>query len=136
MEVQDFAPHFLLAQLVFKDTSPAIIDQRAAWITTLRDEFGATEAQAELAAVEAFTEDRTEQYRVGTAQVLASIENFEEIETAGEKLARFAEVALDRIERPHIAQLRVRTFDLAATDSFEDLRDTLADALAAPRAEL
>ncbi len=136
MEVQDFAPHFLLAQLVFKTTTPAIVDHRGAWVATLRDEFGATEAEVEPAAVEAFSEDKREQYRVGTAQVVASIENFEEIDAAGEKIARFAKLALERIDETKVAQIRVRTFDLAATDSFGELRDALADALTAPGAEL
>jgi hypothetical protein len=136
VELQDFAPHLLVAQLAFKEPSAAVIDQRGAWITTFRNDFGATEFVAEAAAVEAFSEDRCEQYRVGTAQVVGSIENFDEIAEAGEKLGRFVELALDRVERPQIAQVRVRTFELAATDSFSDLRDALGEALGAPRAEL
>lgn len=136
MEVQDFAPHMLLAQLVFKEPSPTVIDQRGAWIATLRDEFGAAEFSAEGAAVEAFGEHRREQYRVGTMQVAASTENFDEIEDAEEKIRRFVELALDRAERPHLAVVRVRTFDLAATDSFGELRDALAASLGVARGEL
>ncbi|HXA54017.1 MAG TPA: hypothetical protein VNV37_03990 [Solirubrobacteraceae bacterium] len=136
MELQDFAPHLLVTQLVCTNPSAAVIDQRGKWIATLRDEFGATEFAAEGAAVEAFSDDRREQYRVGTAQVVGSIENFDEIKAAGDKLGRFVERALDRLERPHVAQVRVRTFELAATDSFAELRDALGDALGTPRGEL
>jgi len=136
MELQDFSPHLLVAQLAFKEPSAAVVDQRGAWITTFRNDFGATEFVAEAAAVEAFSDDRREQYRVGTAQVVGSIENFDEITEAGQKLGRFVELALDRVERPQIAQVRVRTFELAATDSFAELRDALGEALGAPRGEL
>jgi hypothetical protein len=136
MELQDFAPHLLVTQLVFKNPSAAVIDQRGSWIATLRDEFGASEFAAEAAAVEAFSDDQREQYRVGTAQVVGSIENFDEFEAAGDKLGRFAERALDRLEQPHVAQVRVRTFELAATDSFAELRDALGEALGTPRGEL
>ena len=100
------------------------------------DEFGAAEFSAEGAAVEAFGEHRREQYRVGTMQVVASTENFDEIEDAGERIGRFVALALDRVERPHLAVVRVRTFDLAATDSFEELRDTLAASFGVARGEL
>jgi hypothetical protein len=136
MELQDFAPHFLVTQLVFKAPSAAVIDQRGAWIATFRDEFGATEFAAEAAAVEAFSDDRCEQYRVGTAQVVGSIENFDDIVVAGAKLGQFVALALDRVERPHVAQIRVRTFELAATDSFAELRDALGESLGTPRGEL
>ncbi len=136
MEIQEFAPHMLLTQLVFKTQTPAIIDQRGALMAMCREEFDAGEANSELAAVEAFSEDKREQYRIGTAQVVASYENFDELDVAGEKLSRFAEVALDRLGRPTVGLVRVRTFDLAATASFEDLRNALAATFGAPRAEL
>jgi hypothetical protein len=136
MELQDFAPHLLFVQLVFKEQSPAVIDQRAKWITTLRDDFGAAECTAEAAAVEAFSGDKREQYRVGTAQIVASVENFDDVHEASEKLGQFARTALDRLERPQVAHLRVRTIDLAATDSFEGLRDALAEGFSVPRGEV
>ncbi len=136
MELQEFAPHLLQVQLIFKDTSAAIVDQRGAMLTVLKRDLEAGEGNVELAAVEAFSEDKREQYRVGTAQVVASIENFEEFGAATEKLRGFAEMALDRLERPPIALVRARTFDLAATASFEALRDALADSLGTPKKEL
>jgi len=136
MEIQEFAPHVLIAQLVFKTQTPAVIDQRGALMAMLQEEFSAGEASGELAAVEAFSEDRREQYRVGTAQVMASSENFDELDDAGEKISRFADVTLRRLGRPHVGLVRVRTFDLAATASFEELRDALAATFGAPRGEL
>jgi len=136
MELQDFAPHLLLAQVVFKEPSPAVIDQRGAWITTLGEKFGATEFSAEAAAVEAFSEDKRKQYRVGTMQVVASVENFDEIERVGKELGEFVDVALTRVNRPRVAQVRVKTYDLAPTDSFDELRDALAASLLTPTQKL
>jgi len=136
MELQEFAPHALVAQLVFKTPTPAVIDQRGTLMTMLQDEFDAGVANGEPAAVEAFSEDKREQYRIGTAQVMASSENFDELDAASEKISRFAGVALGRLGDPNVGLVRVRTFDLAATGSFEELRDTLAAAFGAPRGEL
>lgn len=136
MEVQDFAPHMLLARLLFKEPSPAVIDQRGALIATLRDTFGASEFSIEGAAVEALGSNRCWQYRIGTAQVLASIENFDELEEVRNELSKFFKLALGRLESPRIAQIHVRTYDMAPTDSFSELRDALATALAAPRQHL
>jgi hypothetical protein len=136
MELQEFAPHMLLAQLVFKTPTPAVIDQRGALMAMFQEEFDASEANGEPAAVEAFSEDKREQYRIGTAQVMASSENFDELDAAGEKISRFAEIALGRLGHPNVGLVRVRTFDLAATASFEELRDALAATFGASRGEL
>jgi hypothetical protein len=136
MEIQEFAPHMLLGQLVFKAPTPAVIDQRGSLMAMLQEEFDATETNGEPAAVEAFSEDQREQYRIGTAQVIASTENFDELDVAGAKIGRFAEVGLDRLGQPNVSVVRVRTFDLAATASFAELRDALAASFGTPRGEL
>jgi hypothetical protein len=136
MEIQDFAPHMLQVQLVFKSPTPLVIDQRGALITMLHDEFGDGEANIEQAAVEALSEDKREQFRVGNAQLVASIENFDDLDAAGEKLGRFAERALAMVDVPAIGLVRARSVDLAAAAAFEDLRDALAEAFGTPRAEL
>lgn len=136
MEVQDFAPHMLLARLVFRESSPVVIDQRGALIATLRNEFEATQFAVENAAVEAFGEHRSTQYRVGTAQVLASAENFDERQQVQADLERFFKLALTRVGGPRVAQIEVRTYDMAPTDSFEELRDALAGSLVAPTQRL
>jgi hypothetical protein len=136
MEIQEFAPHMLLGQLVFKTPTPAVIDQRGALMALLQQEFGASEGNAELSAVEAFSEDRRNQWRIGTAQVMASSENFDEIDVAGDEIGRFAKLALTRLDRPTIGLVRARTYDLAATASFDELRDALSAAFGAPRGVL
>lgn len=136
MEVQDFAPHMLLARLVFKEPSPTVIDRRGALIAKLRDTLETAEFSIEGAAVEASSPDRRRRYRIGTAQVLASVENFDELQDVQNELSEFFKFALDQIEHPRIAQINVRTYDMAPTDSFGELRDAMAASLGAPKRRL
>jgi hypothetical protein len=136
MEVQDFALHMLLARLVFKEATPSVVDQRGALIAALQEEFASMEFTVESAAVEVFGEHRSTQYRIGTAQAVASVENFDDLEDVRRDLNRFFLLALTRLEGPRVSQIEVRSYDMAPTDSFDALRDALAASLVAPAPRL
>ncbi len=87
-------------------------------------------------AIEAFGGHTSAQYRIGTAQALASVENFDELEEVQADLMRFFKLALARLGGPRVARVEVQTYDMAPTDSFEELRDTLARSLIAPAQRL
>ena len=71
MEIQEFAPRHLIAQLSFKRNQSAVIDRRGALAAELHELLGTSSASLEETAAEATTRDGMSKYRIGMAQLLA-----------------------------------------------------------------
>ncbi len=80
-------------------------------------------------AAEVRSEDGRDRYRIGVAQALAMLGNFDKVEDAIERARGFFEMALDRLGGPGVGRLNVHTVDVAPADSFELVRDRLAEIL-------
>lgn len=128
MEVQDFAPQHLVAQLALRRRNPAIIDRRGAIALAMSDHLGMGHTSLEPTAAEIKSEDGRDQFRIGFAQVLASILSFEDFDEAVRGASDFFGMALEVLDHPPVKRVVAHTSDIAAVDSFDALRDSLARA--------
>jgi hypothetical protein len=130
VELQDFAPQHLYSQLVFAEPEASILDRRGATTKAMREHLKLSNYTLHPTAVEVASDDNRNQYRIGIAQVFASLMSFDDFAGASSQTRGFLEMALEHLQNPGVAELNVRTYDIAPTDSFEQLRDSLIAGLA------
>jgi hypothetical protein len=130
VEVQDFAPRYLYSQLAFAESQASVIDRRGATAKVMADHLNLGEVTIHPTAAEVASEDGRDQFRIGIAQTYAGLLNFEGLDDAREKTARFLEMSLGHLDNPAIRMGRVRSYDIAPASSFTELRDCLAKKLA------
>jgi hypothetical protein len=125
MELQDFALQHLYSQLGFAESQPAVVDTRGSTAKAMQKHLGLTNASLQPTAAEVSSDDGRDHYRIGIAQTYASLMNVDDLAQAKEQTDGFLKMAMEHLQKPAVAALNIRTFDIAPADSFEDLRDAL-----------
>jgi hypothetical protein len=135
MEVQEFAPRHLVAQLAFEKNQAAVVDRRGELAGELHELMGTSSASLDATAAEATTRDGMSKYRIGMGQLLAvlHIDGFKE---RAEDVERFFQRGLELLSTPRLTRAVAHTSYVAAVPSFEELRDALLEGLAASPAQL
>jgi hypothetical protein len=128
MEIQEFAPRHLIAQLAFKRNQSAVIDRRGALAEELHERLNTSSASLEQTAAEATTRDGLSRYRIGMAQLLAVL-HIDGLDEGGEKVETFFKHGMDLLNAPPLARIVAHSSDVAAVPSFDELRDALLENL-------
>jgi hypothetical protein len=129
VELQDFAPLRLYTRLLFSETQGAVLDKRGEIAQAMAEHLKLTGVGILPTAAEVQSDDGRDHYRIGVAQTYATIGSFDKIDEAIEEARGFFEMALARLGGPPIRALNVHTVEVAPADSFELVRDRLADRL-------
>lgn len=128
MEIQEFAPRHLIAQLAFQRNQSAVIDRRGALAEELHEILGTSRASLEETAAEATTRDGMSKYRIGMAQLLTVL-HIDGLDAGGEQAEKFFQHGMELLGRPSLARVVAHTSDVAAVQSFDELRDALLEKL-------
>ena len=128
MEIQEFAPRHLIAQLAFQQNQSAVIDRRGALAAELHEKLGTASASLEETAAEATTRDGMSKYRIGMAQLLAAL-HVDGLDGEDEKIEAFFRLGMDLLDSPPLTRVVAHTSDVAAVPSFEELRDAMMENL-------
>ncbi|HET9198588.1 MAG TPA: hypothetical protein VFN92_10090 [Solirubrobacterales bacterium] len=130
MEIQEFAPRHVVAQLIFKRKQATVVDRRGELAGELHDLFATASAALEPTAAEATTDDEMSKYRIGMAQLLAEmhVDGFEE---GSERVETFFRRGMELLDSPTLSRVVAHTSDVAAVPSFDDLREALFEKLSA-----
>lgn len=129
MELQDFALLRLYTRLLFSDTQGIVLDKRGELAQVMTQHLELRGVSIHPTAAEVQSEDGRDRYRIGVAQTYAMIGNFDKADGAIESARGFFDFALDRLGGPRVRGLNVHTVGVAPADSFELVRDRLADRL-------
>lgn len=135
MEIQEFAPRHVIAQLAFRRNQAAVIDRRGALAGELHELLGTSSASLEATAAEATTRDGMSKYRIGMSQLLAvlHVDGFDE---DSEKVETFFRRGMELLDMPSLTRVVAHTSDVAAVPSFEELRDALLEGLSSDSQQL
>jgi hypothetical protein len=128
MEIQEFAPRHLIAQLAFQKNQATVVDRRGALAEELREFLGSSSGSLDATAAEAATHDGMSKYRIGMAQLLAVV-NICDFDDDSRKVEGFFRHGMDLLNAPPLDRIVAHTSDVAAVPSFDDLRDALFKAL-------
>jgi hypothetical protein len=129
VELQDFALQHLFSRLELAETQGAIIDRRGATADAMSKHLGMSNVLLQPTAAEVTSEDGLDKFRIGIAQVYASLGSFNDFEDACVRTRDFFEMAADQVSGLTVRQVEIRSWDIAPVDSFEALRDRLAEKL-------
>jgi hypothetical protein len=129
VELQDFALQHLYSRLAFADTEGSVLDRRGATAKAMGDHLKLSNVVLQPTAAEIRSDDGRDQYRIGVAQIYASLHNFDDFDGARDRTRDFFEMATKYLENPSVNSVTVRSYDIAPVDSFEDLRDELTATL-------
>src|SRR4051794_41061892 len=132
MEVQGFAPVHLVAQVTFARSQGAVVDNRGRLGSMLAEQFDLENVSVKTTAAQVEGADGRDQYRIGIAQLRASLRSFTEFDDASERVRKFFRIALDQLGNPVVISATAHTTDVAATDSLEDLRIALVEHVTPP----
>lgn len=135
MEIQEFAPRHLVAQLAFKRNQAAVVDRRGELAGELHELLSTSSASLDATAAEATTGDGMTRYRIGMAQLLAVL-NVAGLDEGPEKVETFFRHGMEVLNTPQLARVVAHTSDVAAVPSFEELRDALQEGLSSSPSEL
>ncbi len=136
MEVQGFAPVHLIAQVTFARSQGVVVDNRGRLGSMIAEQFDLENVSVRETAAQIEGADGRDQYRIGIAQLRASLRSFTEFDDALERVRRFFQVALDQLGNPVVINATAHTTDVAATNSLEGLRDALAEHVTPPTGTL
>ena len=101
MELQEFAPHLLISQIRLRTPVPTFFDSRGALIAELRDLLDVPEWSYNQDGIDVFSTDGRELFRVRSAEIYASFENFDDFQTATARTRSFIERVLDWLGRSY-----------------------------------
>jgi phosphoglycolate phosphatase-like HAD superfamily hydrolase len=135
VEIQELACKALIANVRFP-LSPLIIDNRGTLIQRMSAALDATEFAWRENGVDVFTTDEHNLFRIGGRDLVASCEHFSDLEAAAGKIRTFVETGLEFLDVEQVLFLGIRTHWVAATDSFDELRERLLDNFAGGAAKL
>lgn len=125
MELQEFTPHLLLAQLRPVRPVAAVLDTRGAFVDHAREALALDNWGYGDDGVEIASSDRRELYRLNIHEVSASAENFESFEAARSRITEFLAMGLKHLGDPDVAWIGIRSHDLAPADDFAELQAAL-----------
>lgn len=128
MEVQEFAPRHLIAQLAFERNQATVVDRRGELAGALHEFLDTSSASLDATAAEATSRDEMSKYRIGMAQLLAML-NVDDFDKSRELVEAFLQRGMELLENPSLARVVAHTSDVAAVPSFEALRDGLLEGL-------
>jgi hypothetical protein len=129
VELQDFALLRLYTRLLFSQNQGTVLDKRGETAQAMAEHLQIDGVSILPTAAEVESEDRRDRFRIGVAQTYAMIGNFDKIDEAVDRARRFFEMAFELLGSPGIRALNVHTVAVAPADSFELVRDRLADRL-------
>jgi hypothetical protein len=130
VELQDFAPQHLYSQMAYAETQGFVLDERGGIASEMTKRLGEMKIMLDATAAELRSEDERNQYRIGIAQIYASLMGFDDFDVARVEARDFLELAVNLTSAPALSSMNVRTYDIAPADSFDALRDRLANRLA------
>lgn len=129
VEIQEFVTKGITSQLRYGVT-PRFVDQRGQLIEALLDRHGLTEWGYGEDVVDVYKKDQSVFLRVGSREVLAMFENVASIDEVRQTTAAFLEWALEMLGVERIRTVGVRSYWLAAADSFAELNEHLLERFA------
>jgi hypothetical protein len=124
MEVQEFAPRHLIAQLAFKRRQASVVDRRGELADELARFLDASSVSLAETAAEAATDDGLGKYRIGIAQILVA-RSIDGLEDGGKGVGDFFQRGMELLGAPELRRVVAHTSDVAAVPSFEEMRDAL-----------
>lgn len=131
MEVQDFATRHIYSQLGLAETQASILDRRGATAKAMTDYLKLANVTLHRTAAEVKSDDERDRYRIGIMQTFAGMTDFGDFASAQEQMRGFFEMAIRHLDNPPVKAVNLRTYNAAPADSFEELRDQLAERLTA-----
>jgi hypothetical protein len=135
MEIQEFAPRHLVAQLAFERNQAAVVDRRGELAGELHELLGTSSASLDATAAEATTPDGMSKYRIGMGQLLAVL-HIDGFKDGSEEIKRFFQRGLELLSNPRLVRVVAHTSYVAAVPSFEELREALLEGLSASPSRL
>jgi hypothetical protein len=126
MELQELVVRVVIAQLRFR-LAPRFADIRGALIDELLETHGLSEYGWDETHVRAFNEDRTRNLVVASRELLLEYEHIERLDDLVATGRDFLEHALAELRVETIDFLGVRTYWMAAVDSFDELASWVRD---------
>jgi len=136
MELQDFAVKGITSQLRFVTPAPTFIDQRGHLIEALMREHELSEWGYGQDFVDAFRADGSVTLRVASRELRAMFENVESTTEVKKATKSFLGWGLDSLGVERLGYVGVRSFRIAAADSFRALNEWLLDRLMPGHAQL
>ena len=135
MEIQEFAPRHLVAQLAFERNQAAVVDRRGELAGELHELLGTSSASLDATAAEATTPDGMSKYRIGMGQLLAvlHVDGFQE---KTKDVEQFFHRGLELLHGPRLTRVVAHASYVAAVPSFEELREALFEGLSASSSRL
>lgn len=135
MEIQEFAPRHLVAQLAFEKNQATVVDRRGELAGALHEILETSTADLDATAAEATTRDGMSKYRIGMAQLLAVL-HVDGLDEGHEKVETFFRRGMELLDTPPLSRVTAHTSDVAAVPSFEELREALLDGLVPTSSQL
>lgn len=135
MEVQELACKALIANVRFP-LSPRMIDNRGQLIERFAEVLGTEQFGYSDLGVDVYTTNEHDHFRLTGTSLTASCEHPESVEETGERIKRFVREGVDALGVQHVQFLGVRTFWVAPTSSFGELRDALMERFSTAPARL
>jgi hypothetical protein len=125
VELQEFSPVQYFSHLGYDNApEPLIVDKRGEAAQRMRDHLDLDTLNLHPTAAEMAAADGREKFRIGLFQTYAQISAFDDAEEAVERVRSYLSIATDFL-KPKVERITLRTFVVAPTSSFEDLRDVL-----------
>jgi hypothetical protein len=116
--------------MAYAETVGSVLDERGGIATEITKHLGKLTVMLDATAAELRSEGERNRYRIGIAQIYASLMGFDDLDVARSEVRDFLELALALTGEPTLRSMNVRTFDVAPADSFVALRDRLAARIA------
>lgn len=136
MELQEPVARGITTQLRFATVSPRFVDRRGALIESLvSEEDDLTEWGYGQDFLEVFSKDESVALAVSARDLRAIFEHFDDSGTVINRTRAFLQATLEEFATPQINFVGVRSYWLAAADTFEGLNEWLLERLGPPLAD-
>jgi hypothetical protein len=132
MELQDLVPAGVTSQLRFATVNPGFVDRRGALIESLLTQGELTEWRYGEDFLEVFRRDQSVALFASSRDLRAIFEHFEDRATVVSRTRDFLGATLEELAVTEIGFIGVRSYWLAAADSFADLNEWLLERLSPP----
>lgn len=80
-------------------------------------------------SIEVTGEGERNKYRIGISQIFANLTDFDDFEHATSQTGDYLKAAVDHLQPPAVDAISIVSLDVAATESFEVLRDRMNERL-------
>jgi len=129
VELQDQAPLSLFSRVAYNNAATAILDRKGEAMQILHDLVELENFTVHPTAVEVTGENERNKFRWGINQIFANLTEIDDLDDATNRTDAFFRKGLELLQPGSLDVVTITSLDVAAVESFEELRDRMHEVL-------